>query len=276
MKPYTKLIAAAIIASASSLTPALAGEVLDQIMSEGMLTVATDANWAPQSFLNDDNEMDGFDVDVAKEIASRMSVDIEFVTPDWSIITAGNWAGRWDISVGSMTPTTARAEVLSFPGVYYFTPTSFAVHEESPIQDKLELNGARICATTASTYELYLQQDLEIDAVGTPPFEYDVVPGEISSMKDTSTCLNDVRLGAGVRVDGVIGSLPALLAAKDAGFPIRIVGTPAFYEPLSVAIDKGDAELDAKIAEIVAAMHADGTLTEMSIKWYGIDYSAGM
>lgn len=66
--------------------------------------MATDANWAPQSFLNDNNEMDGFDVDVAREIAKRMGVDIEFVTPDWSIITAGNWAGRWDISVGSMTP----------------------------------------------------------------------------------------------------------------------------------------------------------------------------
>jgi len=276
MKPFTKLIAAAIVASASTFSTAWAGEALDRVMAEGMLTVATDANWAPQSFLNDANEMDGFDVDVAKEIAKRMGVDIEFVTPDWSIITAGNWAGRWDVSVGSMTPTTARAEVLSFPGVYYFTPTSFAVHEDSPVQDKLELNGARICATTASTYELYLQQDLEIDAVGTPPFEYDVMPGSISSMKDTSTCLNDVRLGAGVRVDGVIGSLPALLAAKDAGFPIRIVGTPAFFEPLSVAIDKGDAEFDAKIAEIVAAMHADGTLSEMSVKWYGIDYSAGM
>ncbi len=276
MKPFTKLIAAAIIASASTFSAAWAGEALDRVMSEGMLTVATDANWAPQSFLNDNNEMDGFDVDVAKEIARRMGVDVEFVTPDWSIITAGRWAGRWDISVGSMTPTTARAEVLSFPGIYYFTPTSFAVHEDSPVQDKLELNGARICATTASTYELYLQQDLTIDAVGTPPFKYDVVPGSISSMKDTSTCLNDVRLGAGVRVDAVIGSLPALLAAKDAGFPIRIVGTPAFYEPLSVAIDKGDAEFDAKIAEIIAAMHADGTLSKMSIKWYGIDYSAGV
>ncbi len=76
------------------------------------------------------------------------------------------------------------------------------------MQDKLELNGARICATTASTYELYLQQDLEIDAVGTPPFEYDVVPGEISSMKDTSTCLNDVRLGAGGWCDRCLTSAP--------------------------------------------------------------------
>jgi len=275
MKAYTKLITAAVVATATSFNAAWAGESLDRVLSNGVLMVATDANWAPQSFLNDDNELDGFDVDVAKEIASRLGVGIDFVTPDWSVITAGNWHGRWDMSVGSMTPTTARAEVLSFPAVYYFTPTSFAVHAESPVQDKLELNGTKICATTSSTYELYLQQDLVIDAVGTPAFEYDVKPGEIASMKDTSTCLNDVRLGAGVRVDGVIGSLPALLAAKEAGFPIRVVGSPAFYEPLAVALDRGDVEFDAKVNEIVAAMHDDGTLTALSIKWYGVDYSAG-
>jgi polar amino acid transport system substrate-binding protein len=275
MKTYTKIFAAAVIASATSFNAAWAGESLDRVMSNGTLMVATDANWAPQSFLNDNNEMDGFDIDVAKEIANRLGVGVDFVTPDWSVITAGNWHGRWDVSVGSMTPTTARAEVLSFPGVYYFTPSSFAVHADSPIQDKLDLNGMTICAGTATTYELYLQKDLTIDAVGTPAFEYDVSTDDIVSMKDTSTCLNDVRLGAGVRVDGMIAALPALLAAQDAGYPIRVVGEPAFFEPLSVAIDKGDAEFDAKIAEIVAAMHADGTLSEMSVKWYGIDYSAG-
>ncbi|NOX39311.1 MAG: transporter substrate-binding domain-containing protein [Alphaproteobacteria bacterium] len=276
MRLYTKLIAGAIMASVSSFSPVWAGEALDRVMNKGVLTVATDANWAPQSFLNDNNKMDGFDVDVAKEIARRMGVGIKFVTPSWTIITAGKWAGRWDISVGSMTPTKARGEVLSFPGIYYFTPASFAVQTDSPITDKLQLNGKTICATTASTYELYLQHDLTIDAIGTPPFKYDVTPGKISSMKDTSTCLNDVRLGAGVRVDGMIGSLPALVAAKKAGLPIRVVGTPAFYEPLSVAIDKGDTEFDAKLGKIIAAMHADGTLSKMSMKWYGIDYSAGV
>ncbi len=275
MKTYSKLVASTIVAVAMSFSAASAGEALDRVMANGVLKVATDANWAPQSFLNDDNEMDGFDVDVAKEVAKRLGVDVEFVTPDWAIITSGNWAGRWDVSIGSMTPTTSRAEVLSFPGIYYFTPASFAVHNDSDAQDSAALNGRRICATSASTYELYLQQDLVIDAVGAPTFTYDVKPGSILSMKDTSTCLNDVRLGDGVRVQGILASLPALVAAIDADFPIRIVGEPAFYEPLSVAIDKGDDEFDAKLSDIVAAMHADGTLSALSEKWYGVDYSAG-
>jgi polar amino acid transport system substrate-binding protein len=52
---------------------------------------------------------------------------------------------------------------------------------------------------------------------------------------------------------------------------MKVVGKPAFYEPLSVATDKGDPEFDAKIAEIVAAMKADGTLKQLSEKWYGVD-----
>ena len=52
---------------------------------------------------------------------------------------------------------------------------------------------------------------------------------------------------------------------------MRVVGEPAFYEPLAVATDKGDPEFDAKIAEIIAEMHKDGTLKALSEKWYGVD-----
>jgi polar amino acid transport system substrate-binding protein len=55
--------------------------------------------------------------------------------------------------------------------------------------------------------------------------------------------------------------------------PMKLVGGPVFYEPLAVAVDRGDPEFSAKIAEIVTAMHADGTLKTLSEKWYGVDYS---
>jgi polar amino acid transport system substrate-binding protein len=89
-----------------------AGEVLDRVMNEKVLVLSSEVAYPPQAFLDANNEMDGFDVDVAKEIAARLGVELEIVTPAWDIITAGNWGGRWDISVGSMTPTASRAEVL--------------------------------------------------------------------------------------------------------------------------------------------------------------------
>ncbi len=272
MKLYTKIIATALFA-ATTISSAWAGESLDRVMDDKMLTVATDANWPPMSFLNDDNVMDGFDVSIAREIGKRLGVDVEFVTPDWGIITAGNWHGRWDISVGSMTPTKARAEVLSFPGVYYFNPASFAAHKDSPAMTKADLNGKKICVASGSTHEFYLLHDLEIDAVGVPSFEYEVTAGEILALPGGSDCLTDLRLGDGVRINASLDTLPATIEAIKAGIPIKVVGTPAFYEPLSVAIDKGDAEFDAKLAEIIAAMHADGTISELSLKWFDIDYS---
>ena len=207
-------ISAAIALSGTS---AFAGDALDRVMENGVLKVATDANWAPQSFLNDNNEMDGFDVAVAREIATRLGVEVEYVTPSWDIITAGNWSGRWDMSVGSMTPTVARAEVLSFPEVYYYTPASIAVHADSPYQNVGDLNGEVVGATTASTFELYLQKDLTIDAEGVPSFEYQVTPGELRSYKDGTAALDDLRLGDGVRINAMVGSLPAILAAIESG-----------------------------------------------------------
>lgn len=263
-------ISAAIALSGTS---TFADDVLDRVMKNGVLKVATDANWAPQSFLNDNNEMDGFDVAVAREIATRLGVEVEFVTPSWDIITAGNWSGRWDMSVGSMTPTVSRAEVLSFPEVYYYTPASIAVHADSPYQNVGDLNGEVVGATTASTFELYLQKDLTIDAEGVPSFEYLVTPGELRSYKDGTAALDDLRLGDGVRINAMVGSLPAILAAIESGYPVRVLGEPVFYEPLAVAIDRGDAEFNNKVAGIVRKMKEDGTLKALSQKWYGIDYT---
>lgn len=258
---------------AISTSVANAGEALDRVMKEGVLKVATDPDWAPQSFINDDNKMDGFDVDVAKETAKRLGVKVEFVTPSWDIITAGNWNGRWDLSVGSMTPTKKRAEVLSFPGVYYYTPASITVHKDSKYKTIAELNGKKIGASTASTYDLYLQKDLTIDAEGVPDFEYQITAGEIKSYKNGTAALDDLRLGDGVRLDAMLGSLPSTQEAINSKYPIKVLGDPVFYEPLSLAIDKGDKEFNDKLAEIVAAMKEDGTLKKLSLKWYKVDYT---
>jgi len=56
--------------------------------------------------------------------------------------------------------------------------------------------------------------------------------------------------------------------------PLKYVGTPAFYEPLVFALDKSRGPSDnmlARLNEIIAEMHADGTLTELSLEWYGVD-----
>jgi polar amino acid transport system substrate-binding protein len=172
-----------------------------------------------------------------------------------------------------MTPTKARAEVLSFPAVYYYVPASFVVHNDSQAEDISALEGRKIGVCGGCTYEAYLNKDLVIDAEGVPPFEYQVGAGEIRTYETDVNVFDDLRIGDGKRLDAGLSALPTILEAAKNGYPIKVLGKPVFYEPLAVAVDKGDPEFADKIAEIVAEMHADGTLSTLSEKWYGVDYS---
>ena len=269
-----RLTVLAALTGLVAVSPAWAGEVLDRVMENDKLVVATDPEYPPQSMQKPDGTFEGFDIDVATEIAERLGVEVEFVTPAWEIITAGNWGGRWDLSVGSMTPTKQRAEVLNFPAIYYYTPAVFFVHKDSQINSLSDLNEKTIGTCGACTYENYLNHDLKLDAEGVPPFEYDVTPGEIRPYPTDVNAMDDLRLGDGVRLDAGISALPTVAAAIENGYPLRIVGDPVFFEPLAVAIDKGDPEFAAKLKEIVQSMHDDGTLSKLSKKWYGVDLSA--
>lgn len=266
-------LATGVLAAVSTLAgPAQAGEVLDRIRDKGVLVMSTDPEYPPQSSINADNDFEGFDIDVGRAIADRLGVRIKFVTPGWDVITAGRWAGRWDMSVGSMTPTAERKQVLDFPAIYYYTPAALVVHADNDsIAAAGDVSGKRIGVGVATTYENYLKRDLVIDADGAPAFSYQIDKPDIRTYDTDTLALQDLRLGDGTRLDAVITALPTALEARDSGFPIRIVGNALFLEPLAVAIDKGDAEFGERIALIVEAMRKDGTLRRLSEKWYSAD-----
>jgi extracellular solute-binding protein (family 3) len=115
--------------------------------------VSTDPAYPPQSFQNEQGEFEGFDIDVAEKIAKRMGVEVERITPSWDVITAGSWNGRWDLSVGSMTPE--RQKVLHFTPAYYYVPAAAAVHESNTDITNVEadLDGKKRsgCAARAPT-----------------------------------------------------------------------------------------------------------------------------
>lgn len=275
MKLPNKIHPFLIYALSIFLMPSLsqAGETLDRIMKKGVLTFATDANQPPTSFINQKNELDGFDVEVGNEIARRLNVKPKIVTPEWSIITAGHWNGRWDISVGSMVYTAARAMKFNFPAVYYQSPAHFAVHNGSPIQTKEQLNGKIIGAVSGTSYESYLLQNLQIGALSGAEIKYNVKAGTIKTLATTTGMMGDLRLGPGVRLDAMISTKVNFTRAIESGYPFRIVGAAEFNEPMSIAIEKNDMEFNDKLAEIIKAMHDDGTLKRLSMKWFGEDFS---
>ena len=249
------------------------GDLLQEVKDRGTLRVSTDPAYPPQSFQSNTGDFKGFDIDVTEEIAKRMGVEVEWMTPSWEVITAGSWNGRWDLSVGSMTITPERAKVLHFSPAYYYTPAAAAVHEDNTdITDlKTDLDGKRIGVCAACTYEFYLDRSLNIPG----DYEFVVDDPQIQTYDTDSSAIQDLALGDGVRLDAAMSSLTTLQEAQDSGTPIKIVGDPLYYEPLAAAIDK-EATADPKplldeVSKIIKEMHEDGTLTELSKKWYDID-----
>jgi polar amino acid transport system substrate-binding protein len=256
-------------------TAAHAGATLDRVMENKAMVDATNSGWPPQSYLDDSNEMVGFDIDVSKEIAKRLGVEVSFETPDWATLTGGRWQGRYDLGVGSVTPTKARAQVIDFVGIYYFSPYVYVLHKDSTAQSVDDLKGKIIGVETATTSEDFINRRLEIDAPGLPPVEYKLEPGEVRTFADSMLPFDDLRLGPGVRLDAVIAPEQTALNAIKNGYPLRILeGDYAFREPLVVIAEKVDPEWTAKVGGIIEEMKKDGTLSSLTTKWYGKDYSA--
>lgn len=274
MISITRFFTTAAIATAVTISSgaAWAGSTLDRIHETKVIKVATAANWPPQSFLGPDNKLQGFDIDVATEIGRRLGSKVDFVTPEYGIITAGRWSNRWDLSVGSMTPTTERSRVLDFPAIYYYTPYVFAVHKDAAGAKAADLNDKIIGVEAGTTSEDYINRQLKIDAADVPAFTYDVTPGEVKTYGDSMGPLDDLRMGNGVRLNATLSALPTVVAAVKNGYPIvRVEGKPAYYEPLAIAVDKGDEAFNSELSKAIAQMKADGTLKQLSEKWYGAD-----
>jgi polar amino acid transport system substrate-binding protein len=219
------------------------GDLLEMVREAGVLRISTDADYAPQSELQPDGTFEGFDIDVGNEIAERLGVTAEFQHQDWDLITAGSWAERWDISVGSMTITTPRKAILSFTQPYYYTPAALAIAASTGISSIDEL-----------------------------PFE--LPEGvEVTTLPTDANCAEAIRAG---RTDFLmwISARPTIDNAIGQGIGLEVIADPIFAEGLAVAIDKTGPPHAALLYEIdraIGEMHADGTLTELSMKWYDED-----
>jgi polar amino acid transport system substrate-binding protein len=246
-----------------------ANTLLGQVKSRGTLRVATDPAYPPQSSYDEKSQKwQGFDVDVANELAKRLGVKLQFVTPSWDLITAGSWNGRWDVSVGSMTPIADRQKVLDFTPPYYFVPAVVVVKNDSSFTSFDQLSGKKIGSCDPCTYSFYIKRTLNIPGF---PANY-VLPTDMkfTGYDTDSTALENLQLG---RLDAVLTSLTTADGAIKAGKPLKILGDPVFFEPDSIAVDKSASadpgSLVAALANAVKAMHNDGTLTALSKKWFG-------
>lgn len=258
-----------ILIAGLSATTALAGETLDRVRDNGVVVDVVVNDYPPFGFINDKNELDGFDVDVAKAFADKLGVKLKLETPGWETIISGKWAGRWDIAISSATPTEERAKVVNFPVIYYSVPAVLVVNkDEQTIKSIADISGKRVGVGTGSSYEAYINRNFVIPgkpAIAFPFNDVQAVPG------DETVNFQNLALGAGVRLDAIVASLGTAQGQIDATQKLKVLGDPLFAEPNAVVTDKGDPEWDAEVKRVITELKGDGTLAKISEKWFHVD-----
>ncbi|WP_084637502.1 transporter substrate-binding domain-containing protein [Paludibacterium yongneupense] len=262
------LTAIALLAASQS----HAGATLDNVQKTGVLRGVLLESYPPFSFLNGKNQLDGFDVDVAKAVAKKLGVKLKLETPAWEAIAAGRWGSRWDICICSMTPNKERAAVLDFPVFYYNSPAVLVVNaSDKKVGSLKDLEGKKIGIEQGSSYESYLQKKLVLEAPNAVQPTYPFGKLIIAPYSNEELAYQDLALGAGKRVDAVISNLVTAHERISKGGKFRIVGQPLYQEPNWVAVGKGDAKWNARIKQVIGELKKDGTLSAISKKWIGSD-----
>ena len=288
------VMASIVLAACGGAGASTASDSLGAIQERGYILVSTDPNYEPQSFLNTEGsrpsdtkcpsdalttaEMQGFDVDVAIAIGDGLGVETCFATPSWDAVTAGNWADKWDVSVGSMTVTTDRQKILDFSVPYYYTPAVVAVAADSGITSLDGLSGQAVCAGTATTYEYWLNNDKA--GLGLPDASiYATVPDGLTvvPLETDQECAQAIAAG---RKDFVayVTSETVVDANIAAGMPVTKLDGAVYSEDLAAAFDKSSTldttSLRTKVDEIISGMHSDGSLSELSNQWFSMDITS--
>lgn len=259
----------ALIVAFSFPAVAVAGETLDRVRAKGEVVDVLVNDYPPFGFINDNNELDGFDVDVAKAFAEKLGVKLKLETPGWEAIIGGKWAGRWDVAISSATPTEERAKVVNFPAIYYSLPAVLVVNkDETAIQSVKDISGKKVGVGTGSSYEAYVNRNFVIPGQPAIEFPFDTVeavPG------DETVNFQNLALGPGVRLDAIVASAGTAQGQIEATGKLKVVGKLLFAEPNAVVTDKGDPEWDAEVARVVKELRDDGTIAKISEKWFHTD-----
>jgi polar amino acid transport system substrate-binding protein len=158
---------------------------------------------------------------------------------------------------------------------YYSTPAQFGIHKDNTtIKSLKDLAGKHIGVAAETTYDRYLNKDLELVGV---KIEYqDWNAGKITTYPTDANAIENLSLGDGVRIDALITAKPTLFEAIKAGCgggcPLKMLGEPVFYEHLSFALDRSRPNSESllkKLNEIISSMYKDGTLVDLSMQFYG-------
>ena len=235
------------------------GDLLSQIQANGTITVAMEGTWAPWTYHDESDNLVGYDVEVATKIAEKLGVEPKFVEGEWDGLLAGLDAGRYDIMVNGVDITPERAEKYDFSTPYAYHRTAVITQKDNDSIKTLEdLNGKTTANTISSTYAELAEQ-------------YGATVTGVDDLNQTFELLLSGRIDATLNAE--VTYYDYMKEHPDANAKIAVLAADA--NEVAIPMRKGDetATLRAAIDTAIEEMRADGTLKELSEKYFGTDIS---
>jgi polar amino acid transport system substrate-binding protein len=218
------------------------------------LVMGTNAEFAPFEFVNEANEIVGFDVDLAREIADRLGYVLKIDNMAFDGLIPALKTGRIDMIVAAMTITEERLLEVNFSDPYYNAGQVIVVRADNTDINSVEdlKAGRKIAVQLGTTGDLTAQEIAASEE-------------NISRFQQISLAFKEVELG---RADAVLVDNPVAERFMKTNEGFRIVGDTLTQENFGIAVNKDNPELLGKINRALADIVADGTYDELIGKWF--------
>ena len=235
-------------------------DLLSAIQDKDVLTIAMEGTWSPWTYHDEDDELVGFDVEVGQYIAEKLGVEAQFVEGEWDGLFAGLDAKRYDLVINGVDITDERSEKYDFSDPYAYIRTALVVREDNEdITTFEDLDGKTTSNSIGSTYMELAEQ-------------YGATCQGVDSLGETMHMVASGRVDATLNAE--VSVLDYLTQQPDA--PLKVVAYTEEANQVAIPMRKGDetASLREAVNEAIAAMREDGTLAELSKKYFGADITA--
>ena len=263
MKKTIALLLVAILAvvSLSACGQKKEKSLLAKIKDQGYITIGTEGTWSPYTYHDDNDELVGFEVEVAKYIANYIGVEARFTETAWSSIFAALDAGQIDIVVNSVSYNEERAEKYDFSKPYNYTQYAImTLADNDEINSLADVKGKVSSNDPTSTIGMFAEANGVI---------FDEVKEAAQAISEVKNGRADVTFSTTVGFADYFKQHPE---EKDL-FKVIVVSDP---EPNAyVPAVKGNEDLIKVIDEALDQARKDGTLTELAIKYFDVDTTQG-
>ena len=234
---------------------------LQTIMNKGKFIMGLDDSFPPMGFRNDNNEIVGYDVDLAKEVTKRIGIQLVLQPIDWAAKEQELNTGEIDCIWNGFTITEERKKNVLYTPPYLRNAQVIVVKDNSPVNSLATLAG-KVVGTQAGSSS--------IEAIDAEP-EFKASLKEVVEYKDFLTAMMDLDVGG---IDAVVIDL---VVANDninrSGKNFRIIADRLEEEEFGIGFRKSDKALCDKVWETLLEMAKDGTVAKITTEWMGADIS---